>query len=299
MFVRHHAPRLTRIGQIRYRAVASTYPPEQHVIRDLRLEMLKTSTDHAFVWAPVQPGACTDAGTLRLGVIGAMIDSAGAVVALASASPDWIATADLSYHTIAPLREGPVICSSRLVRAGATIIVIGVEVFDGRGSEAPEGGTPCGRGLMTFSRIPASASAVKVDPFANVGVRMSNALPHSAIDRPLHEMIGLRVVDAAAGVVEIDKHDYVRNSFGTINGGAICMVFEAAAEHAARAAGAAQYVAADLAVHYLSQTRTGPARTTCRVLRHDNRHAVCELSMVDAGNDDQLLALATVTLVAA
>jgi acyl-coenzyme A thioesterase PaaI-like protein len=278
--------------------VTATYPPEQHLIRDLRLETLKTATDHALVWAPVQPGACTDAGTLRVGVVGAMIDSAGAVVAIAAASPDWIATADLAYHSIAPVRHGPVICSSRVVRAGATIIVIGVEVLDGRGSDAPEGGVPCGRGLMTFSRIPASASAVKIDRFANIGVRTTNALPSSAVDRLLHDMIGLRVVDAAAGVVEVDKHDYVRNSFGTINGGAICVVFEAAAEHAARAAGDRPYVAADLAVHYLSQTRTGPARTSGRVLRHDDRHAVCELTLVDAGNDDQLLALATVTLVA-
>ena len=139
---------------------------------------------------------------------------------------------------------------------------------------------------------------MKVDPFANIGKRTTNARPDSRIDIPLHDKIGLRVVDATDGVVEIDKHDYVRNSFGTLNGGVICMVFEAAAEHAARAAGGRPYVGADLSVHYLSQTRAGPARTAAKVLRHDERHAVCELSLVDAGNDDQLLALATVTLTA-
>jgi acyl-coenzyme A thioesterase PaaI-like protein len=276
----------------------AAYPPDQHIIRDLRLATLKTSVEHAFVWAPLQPHTLTDTGTLRVGVAGLMIDSAGAVLALAAASPDWIATADLAYRSIEPVREGPVICSSRLVRAGATIIVIGVEVFDGRGSDAPEGGTPCGTGLMTFSRIPASASAVKVDPFSNIGVRMSNMRHDSGVDRPLHEALEIRFVDPAGGVVEIDKHDYVRNSFGTINGGVICMVFEAAAEVAARAAGGVPYVVADLAVHYLAQTKAGPARTAARVLRRDERHAVCELRLVDAGNDDQLLALATVTLVA-
>jgi hypothetical protein len=34
------------------------------------------------------------------------------------------------------------------------------------------------------------------------------------------------------------------------------------------------------------------------VLRHDANHAVCDLTLVDAGNEDQLLALATVSLVA-
>jgi acyl-coenzyme A thioesterase PaaI-like protein len=151
---------------------------------------------------------------------------------------------------------------------------------------------------MTFSRIPASATVVKVDPFANIGVRISNARPGSHIDQPLHDKIGLRVLDAVGGVVEVHKSDYVRNSFGTINGGVICMMFEAAAEHASRAAGGRPYVAADLQVHYLAQTKAGPARTSALVLRHDEHHAVCDLRLVDAGNDDLLLSLATVTLVA-
>ena len=72
----------------------------------------------------------------------------------------------------------------------------------------------------------------------------------------------------------------------------------AAAEVAARAIGSRPYEAADLAVHYLAQTRTGPARTSTTVLRHDERHALCQIRLVDAGNDDLLLAMATVTLVA-
>ena len=87
----------------------------------MRFETLKTSTEHAFVWAPIQPGALTDTSTVRVEVTGLMIDTAGAVLAIAAASPDWVATADLSYRSISPVREGPVICSSRLVRAGATI----------------------------------------------------------------------------------------------------------------------------------------------------------------------------------
>ena len=219
---------------------AATYPPELHVIRDLRLETLKTAVDHAFVWAPVQPHACTDSGAVRLGALGAVVDSAGAVIAIAAAAPDWIATADLTYHRVAPVQAGPLVCAARLVRAGASTIIVAVDVHDGNGSESIETATLCGHGLMSFSRIPASASAIKIDPFANVGVRTTGALPDSRVDAPLFDKIGLRVVDAAAGVVEVDKHDYVRNSFGTINGGVICMIFEAAAEHAARADRAAQ-----------------------------------------------------------
>jgi uncharacterized protein (TIGR00369 family) len=274
----------------------SSYPPERHVVRDLRMETMKQAVDHALVWAPVQPHICTSAGTLHLGVITTLIDSAGAVVALPAAAPDWIATADLSYHSIRPIEAGPAICSARLVRAGATIVVVGVEVFDGMGSDSFEQGRIAGTGLMTFSRIPASATVLKIDPLANIGVRMSNALPGSGYDVPLHDKLGLRVIDAAGGVVELDKNDYVRNSFGTINGGAMTMLCEAAAEQAANAPGDARYVASDLLVHYLAQTKRGPARASARVLRNDDRHAVCDVRVVDAGEADQILALSTVTL---
>ena len=110
------------------------------------------------------------------------------------------------------------------------------------------------------------------------------------------DRIGLRVVDAAAGVTELPHSEYVRNSFGTINGGVMCAVFEAAAERAARHVTGAPLVARDLQVHYLTQTKAGPARTRARVLRADAHTAVVELRMVDAGNNDNVLCLATVTL---
>ena len=37
-------------------------------------------------------------------------------------------------------------------------------------------------------------------------------------------------------------------------------------------------------------------RTSVRILRVATDHAVCQVRAVDAGNDDRLLALATVTL---
>jgi hypothetical protein len=49
-------------------------------------------------------------------------------------------------------------------------------------------------------------------------------------------------------------------------------------------------------LHYLSQVRVGPARTATTVLRTAPDHAVVSVELIDAGNDDQLLALATVTL---
>jgi acyl-coenzyme A thioesterase PaaI-like protein len=83
----------------------------------------------------------------------------------------------------------------------------------------------------------------------------------------------------------------VRNSFGTINGGVLGAVFQAAGE-AARPG----QVATDLQIHYLSQVKVGPARTSGSVSRDAGGHSIVSLRAVDAGNDDQLLDLATVTL---
>jgi acyl-coenzyme A thioesterase PaaI-like protein len=114
-----------------------------------------------------------------------------------------------------------------------------------------------------------------------------NGLPGA----PLLERCGLRVIDAAAGVVELANSPYVANSMGAINGGVLGMVFQGAAEAAVPG-----FVATDIQIHYLSQARTGPARTNTVVLRQSGDHAVCQIEAVDAGADDRLLSIATVTL---
>ena len=98
-------------------------------------------------------------------------------------------------------------------------------------------------------------------------------------------------MDAPAGVAELDRTPYVANSVGTINGGAQAVLIEVAAESVHPG-----FVATDMQLHYLSQVRVGPARTVTTVLRTAPDHAVVSVDLVDAGHDDQLLALATVTL---
>jgi acyl-coenzyme A thioesterase PaaI-like protein len=55
-------------------------------------------------------------------------------------------------------------------------------------------------------------------------------------------------------------------------------------------------VATDMQIHYLAQVRSGPARTTGAVLRDAADHSVVTVRLTDAGDDDHVLALATVTL---
>jgi uncharacterized protein (TIGR00369 family) len=282
------------------------YPPEQHVMRDLRIEIEHRSADHALCLAPVTEHVRNRAGAAGLGLLVTLTDTSGALVALPAAAPDWIATVDLSLHSLAPITEGPAIAESRLVRVGKNVIVVGVEVYDAHGGDQPDGSRPCGSGLMSFARIPGHATRADRRPGEQFGERTTEARDDTHLRRPLFDHIGLRVVDAATGAVEVDKSEYVSNSFGTVNGGVLGMAFQAAAETRLDALDALDavdtgsrdraFVAGDAQVHYLAQTEVGPVRTSVRILRVAADHAVCQVRAVDAGNDDRLLALATVTL---
>jgi acyl-coenzyme A thioesterase PaaI-like protein len=275
--------------------ITSTYPPAHHVMRDLRVEIEHRAVDDALCLAPVTEHVRNRSGAASLGLLLTLIDTGGALVALPAAAPDWIATVDLSYHAQAPVTDGPAIAEARIVRVGKNVIVVGVEVSDGHGAGQPDGSRVCGSGLMSFARIPGHATRADRRPGERLGTRMSPAGPDHGLRAPLLDSVGLRVVDAAGGVVEVDKSEYVSNSFGTVNGGVLGMAVQAAAETALDAAGHA-FDATDAQIHYLAQTQTGPVRTSARVLRVGGDHAVCGVRAVDAGNDDALLALATITL---
>ncbi len=275
----------------------SAYPPEHHVLRDLRFATERLAAGHVRAFAPSQPGIRADDGSMRIGAIAMLVDVGAAAVAIVAADPDWSATADLAYWTATPIVHGPVICDARLVRAGSGVIVVGADIYDGDGREELPA-QRSGHARLTFARIPASASrsAGRLDRSGQPTPRQTMSTPTSNLDEPLFEKLGLRFVDDAHGIVECPKTDYVRNSFGTINGGVMCAVFEAAAERTARHATGVDFIARDLQVHYLTQTKVGPARTDARVLRADATSAVVELRMVDAGHDDTVLCLATVSL---
>jgi acyl-coenzyme A thioesterase PaaI-like protein len=115
---------------------------------------------------------------------------------------------------------------------------------------------------------------------------MTMSLEGSPPTLPITELMDLRSVE---GAVELDRHDYVRNSFRTINGGVMGFLVARAAEDATG------MVASDLDLRYLGQTKVGPARATATVVRRGDDHAVADVLVVDAGADEALMARATVT----
>jgi hypothetical protein len=79
--------------------------------------------------------------------------------------------------------------------------------------------------------------------------------PSGRSSLPLEERLGIRRLDSGEGVVEMDLDDYVRNTFGALQGGVVAVLGEAAI-HAATGR-----PLTSLAVRYRTLGRTGPFRT--------------------------------------
>ncbi|OAA22277.1 uncharacterized protein UG55_105135 [Frankia sp. EI5c] len=277
-------------------------------IADAALTELLVSDRRCLMSAPLTDAVRAPSGSVSPGMILTIFDVGASHPTMIAARPDWTATQDISLHGAGPITEGPIVVDSQLVRAGKKIVISSATVYDGHGSddieklqwlidqagppEVPAGLTRAGAGLITFARIPRAAAAGMddYDPGRWIGeIRRTTAGP--LVGGTLYDRLGLRPLDPGAGRFDLDRTPYVTNSIGTILGGALAVMIEAAAE--ALRPGMA---AADLQIHFLSQVRSGPARTSGAVLRDAGDHAVVKVQVVDAGHDNQVLALATVTL---
>jgi acyl-coenzyme A thioesterase PaaI-like protein len=268
-------------------------------ITDLDITTEQTSLTSARSLSPLTDAVRDASGAAGLGYLVGLVDVNTAIVGLCASSPDWTATSDLMLHEATPLVHGPTILESHLTRAGSRLIVVSVDIYDGDGLTDmdeltdPIELTRVATGLVTFARVPASTSTVSAtwDPTSTIGERRHMERSGDLPTTPLLERIGLTVVDAAGGVVEMANSPYVQNSRGRINGGVLGAVFQGAAEAAAPG-----YVGSDVHIHYLASARVGPIRTDTHIVREVDDHVVCRVVAMDAGADDLVVAQATVTL---
>ncbi|MEE3852861.1 acyl-CoA thioesterase domain-containing protein [Gordonia sp. LSe1-13] len=272
---------------------------------DFGLVSLQPSAERSFIRADLTDPLRSHAGTAPVGMLVTVLDFVASDPALVAAAPDWTATQDLALHMVEPITEGPIVMDSRLTRVGKKVVVVSVDVYDAHGRsdlrdiaaeidagpDRPDGPTLAARGLVTFARIPRSAAfgADAYTPDQWIGqVRKRAVVP---IADPIHARLGIREVEPASGVLELDRTPFVANQIGTIMGGAQALLIECAAQ-----AMRPDLLPIDMQMHFLAQVRVGPARTYGTVVRDGTDHSVVSIRMVDAGADDMTLTLATVTL---
>lgn len=211
-----------------------------------------------------------EAGRVRLGVLATMVDVSGAGIGLEAVSPDWIATADLSIHLTRPIISGEARITCTPLRVGARSVVVESTITD-----ADE--QPCGYGRISFARIPGTATDATVESVLEGG---------SPMVEPIAELCG--IVPVGPGQLRLDKSGYIRNSFGTVNGGVLALTAEAAAVSAAGGGWAT-----DLQIHYLEQIGDGPVGITAVVVRSDADGDHC-LVRIEDRSDGRLCAISDV-----
>ena len=117
------------------------------MLRDLRLEIWRRGAGVA-VRGPAVPAVHNRAGSVGAAALGVAVDVIGGNLALRALQPDWAVTSSLELHLLRPLLRDFEVTGTPL-RAGATQVVLDVEVADGERAAGP-----CAVASMTFTRIP-------------------------------------------------------------------------------------------------------------------------------------------------
>jgi acyl-coenzyme A thioesterase PaaI-like protein len=100
------------------------------------------------------------------------------------------------------------------------------------------------------------------------------------MEQPFPEYVGARIIEP--GVVDMERTPFVVQAAGSLQGGAVALLGELAAETLTGSP------VIDLDVRYLSAVRVGPGRATATLLGQ----GLVRVEVRDRGRDDRLTALA-------
>jgi uncharacterized protein (TIGR00369 family) len=276
--------------------VKKDYPPQAHILRDLRLSLTFQDPECATVRAPVTPEVCSDNGSIHVGVLATLTDVLGGFLAMKTFSPDWMATANLSIHSVGSISSGTVSATGRVIRSGRTTAAVSAEIFSGNGAAVP---STClaGSAMITYSKIEGLRAGLGADFEKTRKVDFQWPGGSSGLNRHVVDQTGLQFLPERPGNTVLNMTEYIRNSFGSLQGGMIAMMADVAGQSAARAATGSRLTTVDLILHYLSPGRFGPFTTDARVLRSNNVSALTRVEVKDTGDNYRIIAVAMNTAV--
>jgi uncharacterized protein (TIGR00369 family) len=262
--------------------VVSSYPPAKHVLRDLALTVEHHEDGTSVGSLPVVDALLDDHGRVRAGILATLVDAIGGGLAAYAAAPGWIATADLDLQLFGPLTEVTVVDAiGRVLRAGRSTVVISVELS----SRSDRQSHPLGLATMTFAVLPRRETNPVMPADRVTGPQSLLTGPVSGFTVPVLDALGLRTVDRAGGVVELDPTQYVENSLGAVQGGVVACIAERAAELALSHAAGRSLAPVGLQIAFLALARQGPIRSSVDVLgvESSSRWATARVELSDAG----------------
>ena len=214
-------------------------------------------------------------GVVRASVLAYVIDAAAGITV--DEDPDvWTLTTDLSLRMRPVPAPTTVEAVTTVVRRGRRSVTSVVDLVDERGESV---------GLTTigFASVPRK-DGDPPKPMVTPEVATRLFTGQSRLTEPLVEASGIEVLDAAAGVVEVEVTPELRNPAGTMQGAMVALVAEVAAEELAASRTDRSVVVTDLDVRYLAQAPEGPIRTQCRPLGPGAEDPI-EVRLVDTSVD--------------
>lgn len=225
--------------------------------------------------ARVVPELCVpEAGTLRASVLLAWADTLAGSLATERTLPRVCMSVDLDARIGHPIAAGTSIHAvGRVLKTGRVLTFTETE-FTVDGATEP---AAIVLGTFVASPRPQDVADSFVTQVTEGSIRRRrNAEPTV----PITEILGARLIEP--GVVEAERHPRILNWVETVQGGAVGLLAEEAALSLPGAP-----VPTELEVRYLRTVRHGPMRATAR-----NIGPFTRVEVIDAGNDDRLVAVA-------
>ncbi len=259
-----------------------SYPGPRQILRYLRIEL--DNREHE-VWAqmPALPDLLDAGGAVKMGAIAPMCDLVSGTLASAEVNPDWVATLDFKMHLARPVTSGHVQAVCRPLPVGKNTVLSESRLSDDAGKEV-------GVALVTFTRLPR-----REDQPNTVAPKRGRSQLQSDQEEPripLDEYFGLRFEDHAHAF-ELDHHERIYNSFGSIQGGAMGSLLERGASYAAERLLGRPARSVDLHFSYIAQARVSPFRVRAEPVRVEERGVLSRVELVDTGQDDRVAAVGT------
>lgn len=259
------------------------YPHPRSILRYSRIVHELHEDGSVTATMPVLPDQLDAGGRMRMGAIAPLVDLAAGLLGAKAVHPDWTATLDFKLHLDHLPTGGEIHGACRPLRVGKNMVLSENRLTDGEGRIV-------GVAHVTFSRLPRRDDTPSTPPPKVVRVDLAHDDEEPRL--PLDDYYQLRF-DPTEIAFELDHHERIYNSFGSIQGGAMAALLERVAALAGERILGSPCRTVDLHFSYLAPATTGPFRVVAQPLRVEATSVLSTVELVDLGNDGRQCAIGT------
>lgn len=281
-------------------AKPTAYPPSHHIVRDLRIAIDRSSGEW-LIRIPIGPEILDASGRPRVGILAVIADMIAGQTAIREVAPSWIATSNLSLSVGELPSEGMLVGRPKVLRKGATTIVIEVELEHRLEQllDQQESGRSVGITTLGFAILPRrnelQAELLRSRAEDTEGGDTVYAPPPGAgLTKPLLEAMAVVFDPLDPGTAQIAVDPYLQNTLGALQGGIVAIFAEATAERFAASVLGAPVRVRGLELQYLKLGKVGPIRARAREIGRTASGLIVRVELDDRGQGEALLTVATV-----